>query len=183
LASRGVAFSCNLVGDGPLRSDVEGRIARRHLSDRVHVLGPHTRQQVVSLLAASDAAVLASAPTSNGKREGIPVALMEAMSAGLPVVATRTGGIPELVESGVAGFLVEPGDVEGLATSLERLATDRELGRRMGAAGREAVLREFDETVNAARLMRLFERWRPDDAPVPRTIGLNTSRACAAPER
>jgi glycosyltransferase involved in cell wall biosynthesis len=84
---------------------------------------------------------------------------MEAMSAGLPVVASRTGGIPELVNHEQSGFLVTPGDSAALADALERLALDASLRERMGRAGRETILREFDQERCAADLVGLIQRW------------------------
>jgi glycosyltransferase involved in cell wall biosynthesis len=88
--------------------------------------------------------------------EGIPVALMEPLACEVPVVSTRTSGIPELVEEGVTGLLVPPQDPLALADALQRLANDPELGRRLGRAGREKVLREFDLTDTTARLAQLM---------------------------
>jgi glycosyltransferase involved in cell wall biosynthesis len=82
---------------------------------------------------------------------------MEAMSAGLPVVASRLSGIPELVEDGVSGLLVPPGDAAALADALRRLNDDPSLRRRLGSAGREKVLEEFDVRRNAAELVRRFQ--------------------------
>ena len=110
------------------------------------------------LVSRSDAAVLASAPTRSGKREGIPVALMEAMSAGLPVVATRTGGIPELVHNDHNGFLVPPGDSLALADALERLGLDMALRERLGHAGRDTILRDFDQEQCVTNLVGLIQR-------------------------
>ena len=91
-----------------------------------------------------------------GKREGIPVVLMEAMASGLPVVASALSGIPELVESGRTGFLVPPRDATALADALHTLHNDAQLRQRMGQAGREKVLREFDLRANTAALATLF---------------------------
>jgi glycosyltransferase involved in cell wall biosynthesis len=82
---------------------------------------------------------------------------MEAMGCGLPVVASRLSGIPELVEDGVEGFLVEPGDVDGLASALVRVAGDAHLRQRMGAAGRSRIERDHDVAINATRLVHLME--------------------------
>jgi glycosyltransferase involved in cell wall biosynthesis len=98
-----------------------------------------------------------SVPTQEGKREGIPVALMEAMGCGIPVVASRLSGIPELVDEEQNGILVEPRDPAGLAEALERLHQDPALRQRFGQAGREKVLREFDLHTIAAELIRLFQ--------------------------
>lgn len=155
LRERGVPFVCHLVGDGPLRREMTERIARVGLENRIRVHGPLPRPAVVRLLSRSDVAVLASHLTSNGKREGIPVALMEAMASGLPVVASEISGIPELVRPG-CGILVPPEDAAALARALETLAADPALRRGMGDAARQAVLHEFDLRKNAADLVRLF---------------------------
>lgn len=158
LRERGVDFRCQLVGDGPLRRELGTRIVLAGLEGRVGMLGGLPRPRVAALLARSDAAVLASHPTPSGKREGIPVALMEAMASGLPVVASAISGIPELVESGRTGFLVPPGDPVALADALETLAGDRELCLRLGRAGRERVVRDFDLHLGARRLLdRILE--------------------------
>jgi glycosyltransferase involved in cell wall biosynthesis len=157
LRDRGVDFACDLVGDGPLRREVEAQIAGSHLAGQVRVHGPQPRDAVARMTHGADVVVLASVPTRAGKREGIPVVLMEAMASALPVVASRLSGIPELVDDGVSGFLVPPRDVDGLAGALERLARDPERGRIQGRAGREKVLKEFELRSNAATLARLFQ--------------------------
>lgn len=88
--------------------------------------------------------------------EGIPVALMEAMASGLPVVATRLSGIPELVEDGVTGLLVEPHHPEPLAAALERLLADDALAAELALNARRLVERSFSLTVEAGRLGDLF---------------------------
>lgn len=144
LADRGVDLRVDLAGEGSLRRDIERQIAELNLGDRVIVHGSVARPDVERLLAAADVAVLASHPTRSGRREGIPVALMEAMMSGLPVVASALSGIPELVEDGRTGFLVPSGDSRALAECLERLVGEPELRRRMGATGRAKVAAEFD---------------------------------------
>ncbi len=156
LRERGVQFRCDLVGDGPLRREIAALIVRNSLDEHVWVLGAQPRPEVLRLLAAADAAVLASYPTPQGKREGIPVSLMEAMAAGLPVVASAISGIPELVTSGVSGVLVPPADPHALADALQRLAEDPELRLNMGHAARDAVRRDFNLHSSARTLAALF---------------------------
>jgi colanic acid/amylovoran biosynthesis glycosyltransferase len=158
LVARGIDFRCHLVGDGPRRGEIERQIAQAGVGNVVVLHGAKTRLEVARIVARSDAAVLASAPTRSGKREGIPVALMEAMSAGLPVVASRTGGIPELVDHERNGFLVPPAEPDALANALERLAVDLALRERLGRAGRETILREFDQQRCAASLVSLIQQ-------------------------
>lgn len=156
LRDRGVDFRCDLIGDGPLRRETEGRIRELDLASHVTIHGPQTRQFVIRMLAHSDVAVLASHPTADGRREGIPVALMEAMASGLPVVSTAISGIPELVESGETGLLVPPRDPEALADALEVLLRDDALRRRMGDGARARVVRDFNLSESARALHGLF---------------------------
>jgi glycosyltransferase involved in cell wall biosynthesis len=158
LHERGVNFICHLVGDGPVRSQVEAQITRANLEDRIIVHGPLKRPQVVELMQRADVKALPSVPTKSGKREGIPVVLMEAMASGLPVVSSQLSGIPELVEDGRSGFLLPPRDATGLAEALQKLHDDPELRFNMGRTGREKVLREFNLRVNAAELAKLFQK-------------------------
>ena len=153
LVDRGVDVHLDLAGGGPLRGEVERLIEDLDLAARVSIHGPVPRPEVGRILAAADVAVLASCPTSSGKREGIPVALMEAMMSELPVVASRLSGIPELVDDERTGFLVPPGDPGALADRLERLAAEPKLRRSMGAAGKAKVEAEFDIHAGARRLM------------------------------
>ena len=156
LLERGVSFRCHLIGDGPLRPQIESQIASSNLQHCVFVHGGLTRPDVMATLAASDVAVLASVKTSSGRWEGIPVALMEAMAAGLPVVASATSGIPELVQDGRSGTLVPPEDAVAIADALELMARDRTRAAQMGAAGRERVLRDFNQHASALELAKLF---------------------------
>jgi len=156
LSASGVDYRCRLIGEGPLREEIEELVARLDLGDSVTFLGARERAEVARHLRASDAAVLASCRTKQGKREGVPVALMEAMATGLPVVATRISGIPELVEDGRTGLLVPPRDPAALADALAALEGDSDLRGRLGRAGREKVSREFDVRANARRLLRLI---------------------------
>jgi glycosyltransferase involved in cell wall biosynthesis len=155
LAARGVPFTCHFVGDGPDQQELMQHAVQAGIADRVRFLGRLTQEEVRAALRRSDVVAAPSVPTRNGRREGIPVALMEAMACGVPVVASRISGIPELIEDGTSGLLVEPRDSDGLADALERLR-DPSLSRRLGAAGRLKVEREFDLRASAACLMRRF---------------------------
>jgi glycosyltransferase involved in cell wall biosynthesis len=158
LHERGVAFTCNFVGDGPDHQMLAEQIAKAGLSEHVHLLGRRTREEVAALLQAADVVVAPSVPTKEGKREGIPVVLMEAMGSGVPVVASGISGIPELVEHERSGLLTPPNDAQAIAAALERLQRDPVLRRSLGEAGREKVLRDFDLTTNAAALVERFRQ-------------------------
>jgi glycosyltransferase involved in cell wall biosynthesis len=125
-----------LVGDGPDRPTLEEEIKALGLSEHVHLAGE--RHDVPELLAAADVFVLPS------RSEGMPVSVLEAMAAGLPVVASRVGGVPELVADERTGILVEPGDADALAAALVRLVGDPGLRRELGGAGRARVEERFD---------------------------------------
>jgi len=161
LAARGVAFHCDLVGDGPDRDALLRQARAAGLDGRVRFLGALTRNEVAASLRDSDIAVVPSVPTRDGRREGIPVALMEAAATGRPVVASRLSGIPEAIEDGAQGLLVEPGDAQGLADAIATLAEDPLLRERLGAAARERMLREFDLASNARLLAARFRRRAP----------------------
>jgi glycosyltransferase involved in cell wall biosynthesis len=135
LRERGVDASLCLVGDGPDREHVERRAHQLGLARHCLYLG--YQDDVAGWYAAFDAFVLPSA------NEGTPVSAIEALAAGRPVVANRVGGVPDVVRDGEDGYLVELGDVEGLAERLGRLAADPALRDRMGAAGRDRVLGRY----------------------------------------
>lgn len=139
-----------LIGDGPERADLEIRAQDLGLGAVVSFAGYKSQDEVAETLASADALVLPSFA------EGVPVTLMEAMASGLPVLATRVGGISELVEDGISGYLVPPGNVEALAARLRDLLSDPELRARMGAAGRAKVTADFNQQIEAGRLAQLI---------------------------
>jgi glycosyltransferase involved in cell wall biosynthesis len=162
-----VAAPCRvrLAGDGPALPTVASALARNGLSHRVELLG--ARADVPNLLARSEVFVLSS------RSEGFPVSVLEAMAAGLPVVATDVGGVREAVEDGETGFLVPAADSEALAGALERLLVDGELRRRLGAAGRARALSRFDVSHYRAAYgelywQRLNASTEPGEQPVAR---------------
>jgi colanic acid/amylovoran biosynthesis glycosyltransferase len=156
VAGQGIDVRCRLIGDGADEKALRAEIEAAGLAENVVVAGPRTRQQIVEELWRADVLVAPSVPTRAGRREGIPVVLMEAMSTGLPVVASAISGIPELVEDEVSGLLVPPGDAAAIARALRRLAADPALCERLGRAARDRVLAEFDLEDSAAELARRF---------------------------
>jgi glycosyltransferase involved in cell wall biosynthesis len=166
LRRRGVEVRCVLVGDGPDREMLESLRQELELDSNVTLVGRRTREEIAEYVADADMLVAPSVPTKGGKREGIPVVLMEAMSAGLPVVSSRVSGIPELVNDEVNGLLTEPFESGQLADALERLAHDPQLRVRLGEAARQTVLSGFDVAANALELLAQIESTssRPRDA-------------------
>jgi glycosyltransferase involved in cell wall biosynthesis len=109
------------------------------------------------VLADAHAVVLPCLVAPGGRADGIPVALMEAMALQRPVVSTTVSGVPELVEDGHSGLLVEPDDAATLADAIERLRADPALAERLAAAGRRRIEEAFDLDRNVARLGAFFE--------------------------
>jgi len=137
-----------IAGDGEERPALERLIGELGLADTVTLLGRRT--DVIDLLAGFDVAVCCS------DHEGSPISVMEYMDAARPIVATRVGGNPDLIEDGVDGLLVPPGDHVELAAAIGRLLGDRELARRLGAAARERRRREFTIEAMCRRLEALY---------------------------
>jgi glycosyltransferase involved in cell wall biosynthesis len=124
-----------LSGEGSLREQLTAYALANNLCGRVRLIGK--QNNIPAVLAASDAFVLAS------NWEGNPLAVMEAMAAGLPVIATDVGGVPELVESGQQGFLVSAGDRMGFAAAMKTLLRDTGMRQAMGRAAQTRAVREF----------------------------------------
>jgi glycosyltransferase involved in cell wall biosynthesis len=131
-----VPYRAAIVGEGPDRPVIEQAIRAHALAEHVELLGE--RDDVAGQLAQSDVFVLAS------RSEGLPLSVLEAMAAGLPVVASAVGGVPELVVSGETGLLVPPGDIDALADAVRKLLADVLLRRAMGDAGRARAQQLFD---------------------------------------
>ena len=137
-----------IVGDGPLRAEVERALNARGLGPSCRMLG--ARDDVAALLAALDVFVLPS------RSEGLPFALLEAMAMERPVVATAVNGVPEIVEDGVTGLLVERDDGEGLARAVLGTLSDAERARAMGRAGRRRVQACFSASRMVAETEALY---------------------------
>jgi colanic acid/amylovoran biosynthesis glycosyltransferase len=152
LAERRPAVTLELIGDGPERDRILARARERGVEGRVTAPGNRSAQQVRAALAEARVFALPAIRLPSGRMEGIPVALMEAMAAGVPVVATRLSGIPELVQDGVTGLLVEPHDPAALAAALERLLGDEALAAELARNARMLVERSFSLEVEARRL-------------------------------
>lgn len=174
LKEQGVDFRCELVGEGPLRPELERRIAELGLRDLVKLAGALPQNEVARRLGRSSVFVLPSVVAPDGQMEGIPVALMEAMAAGRPVVSSDLSGIPELVQDGVSGLLVQPGDAAGIAAALKRLIDDPGLSRALGEHGREKVEREFRLDGTVAELLSEIE---PHTGPPDAETGALLARA------
>jgi glycosyltransferase involved in cell wall biosynthesis len=156
------AVRCAIAGDGPEEGSLRRLIASLGLADDVLLLGRRT--DVTDVIASFDVAVLSS------KHEGSPLAVIEYMAGAVPIVATAVGGVPELVQDGVHGLLVPPGDPRALAGALRRLLEDRELAARLGAAARARQQAEYSLDVVVKDLEALYLELYSKSGRVRRTI-------------
>ncbi len=158
LVARGVPIAVWLAGSGTDGLALHDAVAERGLGGIVHLKGPVPHNLLLGEYRSGRVAavVLPSVDLGNGEHEGIPVALMEAMAHGLPVVGTKTGGISELLHDG-AGLLVPPMDPEALADGIQRLLSDRALALETGRAGRCRIEEEFEIGSVARRLCQGME--------------------------
>jgi len=145
-----------LIGGGPLEAPLRALAAELGIAERVEFHGASDDATVAALLAHADLLVTPSVTATDGDREGMVVANMEAMARGLAVVATRHAAIPELVLEGETGLLCDERDVAGLAAAIERLVADSALRATLGAAGRERVARHFSLAEHVRRLVLLY---------------------------
>jgi colanic acid/amylovoran biosynthesis glycosyltransferase len=145
-----------VVGDGPLRERLAQLAAARGVSSNVTFAGAQPASEVINILHSADVLLAPSVTAADGDIEGIPVSIIEGMSAGLPVVATRHSGIPEAVADGRSGFLVAEHDVDGLVKCLSELGSSHERRRQMGLAGADIIRREFDISMLTDRLVGMY---------------------------
>lgn len=151
LLGQDVPVELHLAGDGPDREALQQRVDELQLGGKVVFAG--SVLDMGSFWATRDAGVF---PT-NGSVESFGLAAVEAMACGNPVIASRSGGLQEVVEDGMTGLLVEPGDIEGIAEALRRYALDESLRARHGRAARTACEQRFDIRHTARSYLALFE--------------------------
>jgi colanic acid/amylovoran biosynthesis glycosyltransferase len=153
-----------IAGDGPLRRELEDLIVKLDLRGAVVLLGFLSQGELRELYEKAHIFMHPSELPPDSNQEGVPNSMLEAMASGLPVVATRHGGIPEAVTDGVSGWLVSERDVEGLTMSLLRMVEDPARWRTMGAAASETVAVEFAQPHQIASLESVYleaiEQWR-----------------------
>ncbi len=147
-----------MVGDGPLLAEARRLVQSLQLQNRVRFLGAMSQEQVSSLMRQVRVFVQHSMVAPDGDSEGNPVAVMEAQLSGLPVVATRHGGIPEVVLDQHTGLLVDEGDWMAMAMAMERLMADPALADRLGASGRSRVLAHFTLDHHLRDVTRFLEQ-------------------------
>lgn len=155
LKDGGVAFELEMVGDGPMRPELEGQIQRLGLGAHVRLVGAVAAERLGEYMNRADAMVISSF------MEGVPVVLMEAMATELGVISTRVGGIAELVEDGVSGLLVDPSSAPALARAITVYASNPDVCRNHGAAGRRRVLAGYQINQTAEGMAALFRGHLP----------------------
>jgi len=151
LAARRRTFRCVIAGEGPDRARLEGLIEQLGLASRVRLAGALRHEALPEVYRAATIFVLPSLS------EAMPVALMEAMATGLPVIGPQVNGVPELVQPGATGLLVAPGDEAGLADHLDTLLGDADLRVRLGSGARRTIEQAFERK---HQVMRLISSWQ-----------------------
>jgi len=157
-------FKCLVIGDGPLEAELRRQVAELELGEVVKFMGrvPHDDLMQMYERGEVDAVVLPSIVTEDGEREGIPVALMEAMAYRIPVISTETGGIPELLGGG-AGILVPAGSSQAIAEAIVELIGDEDLRTRLAQLGRRKVETDFNLKLNTQKLLQLMRASTEND--------------------
>ncbi|MES2831348.1 MAG: TIGR03088 family PEP-CTERM/XrtA system glycosyltransferase [Pseudomonadota bacterium] len=151
-----------IVGDGPLMAELRTQVEASGATDRIRLLG--ARSDIADLMSTFDVFVL---PSFN---EGTPITLLEAMASGLPVIASRVGGIPDVVQDHESGMLVSATDHEAIAAALAGYFNDRQLARSHGMAGREVIEKNYSINAMITNYMALY------DALCLRKLRLSSSR-------
>lgn len=156
LRDDGIRLRCQIIGYGEERDRLRAQIAAAGLDGVVQLTGKLNQDQVIARYRAAQVFALPCQVADDGDRDGIPNVLLEAMAMELPVISTPVSGIPEVIEHGHNGLLVPPRHPGALAAAIARLIAEPDLGRRLGAAGRLTVQRQFSNEVNLGRLHDLL---------------------------
>lgn len=157
LRGRGVPFRCEIVGYGEQRDRLAALIGLHGLEDQVQLTGKLSREQVIDRYARAAVYVQPSRVAADGDRDGIPNVLLEAMAMGLPVVATRISGIPEVVKHRHNGLLVGAEDPSAIADAVQQLIETPALAAQLGRNARHTVTRDFDNDRNLRVVLGLLE--------------------------
>jgi colanic acid/amylovoran biosynthesis glycosyltransferase len=147
-----------IVGDGELKEELEQLVDRLEISNNILFMGWQTQQNVLDILKESHIFIAPSITTSNGDQEGIPIALMEAMSMGLPVVSTAHSAIPELIENRITGFLVPERDIEALEVAIADLISNPEIWSDITYNARKYIEQEYCLSKQNKRLYEIFAK-------------------------
>jgi glycosyltransferase involved in cell wall biosynthesis len=160
LRRQGRDVQLTIAGDGPARQALEQQASRLGIADRIIFAGWKNQDELRTLYRRSDAYVMSSFA------EGVPVVLMEAMATGVPCVAPRINGIPELIRDGMDGLLFTASDVAELVEAIGRLIDNPEMRRSMAESSRARVADKYDLRKNVERLAEVLKKWLADQKEV-----------------
>lgn len=146
-----------IIGDGPLKTKLESLTKKLNICGNVKLIGWKQQEEIIELIEESDILLAPSITGKDGDQEGIPVAIMEALAQGLPVISTYHSGIPELIEDGVSGLLVPERNIDALAEKLEYLIQHPEIWPTMGRAGRKRVEENFNIDKLNDQLVKIYQ--------------------------
>ena len=170
LIREGMTLDCRIIGEGPERAQLQRQIDALGVSAQVQLLGARPHAEVAELLRKADVFALASELAGKaGRRDVIANVIVEAMAAGLAVVASHIPGVEELVDTGVTGYLVTPNSVDELIAAIRALGNHPEERMRFGRAARRRILQDFDSGKNVQRLARLLSG-APSDGAADRRL-------------
>ena len=156
LAAQGLPLCCRIIGEGRERPALERAIGRRGLGGLVSLCGAAEPAGVQAQLGRASVLAVPSVLAADGDRDAIPNVILEAMAAGVPVVGSRFSGIPEAIEDGVSGLLVESGNPAALAAAIGRVLAEPGLAAQLVAGGRRVLRAKFDPLANARQLAALL---------------------------
>jgi glycosyltransferase involved in cell wall biosynthesis len=170
LRDRGIEFSCDIIGGGPLQEVLERMVCDRNVGEYVRILGPRPQEEVRRALAESQVFALACQPDEEGGSDNLPTVIAEAMLTGIPCISTNLAGVPEMIDDGVNGLLVQPRNATALADGLERLLVDREFANRLAQAGLASAREKFSIEKSVRELRELLsKKARVHDPARPRS--------------
>ena len=147
-----------IAGDGPLREELQRQADKvmRETGKKIVFLGAKTHEELKKIYASADLFVMPSITAKDGDKEGFGLVILEAFASGLPIVASRSGGITDIVKDGVNGFLVEEKDVSGMAEQIDRLLKDEEIYNKMQIEAKKSA-QQYDYRQIAARYARFLK--------------------------
>ena len=146
-----------IAGDGELRNELEEKVKKMRLSRAVIFPGRLSNKEVLDHIAQATIFLSLSTISEDGDRDGIPTSLVEAMYLRTPVISTGISGIPELIDDGIHGFLVDPEDVHRVADTMQRLLDDRDLREKLGENGRARIIEEYDVVKNMEKMKKVWQ--------------------------
>ena len=156
LKRQGYAVQYSVIGDGKLHNELNQLVIELELADCIQLLGWKQQDELLDIMNSAHILLAPSVTSCLGDQEGIPVALMEALAMGLPVVSTQHSGIPELVDDGVSGYLAPERNAEALAEKLAYLIDHAQHWEKMGRAGRDRVEKDFNIEYLNTNLLNIF---------------------------